>query len=262
VTMLRGRKSPQGRQVPSAFLTMCRGHDQGLSDRRTIPSFSSCRNSALAAANFSASSRRKWEAMGGPEVLMWCSTSVPTGGRTLEGHTTSSNSAKNAFNHSGDSGGGAGGLAVPAAVSPPQRPVDSGDGSGRPALAAQAAASPPQRPVDSGDGGSWPSLAAQAPVSPPQRPVDSGDGGDWTGTVAKDCKDAVSTRRLAAGLTNSLWLRKKSTPIMANVTSARRNVHSNRRPWKSSCTTLSPQHGIRWPPAPVKSGPLGGDVER
>ena len=271
MTMLRRRKSPQGRQVLSAFLTMCRGDDQGLSDRRTIPSFSSCRNSALAAANFSASSRRKREAMGDPEVLMWCSTSVPTGGRTLDGHTTSSNSARNAFNHSGDSGGGAGGPAAPAAVSPPQRPVDPGDGNGRPALAAQAAASPPQRPVDSGDGGGWPALAAQAAVSPPQRPVDPGDGGDWTalaapaaaaGTVAKDCRDAVSTRRLAAGSTNSLWLRKKSTPIMAKVTSARRNVHSNRRPWKSSCTTLSPQHGIRWPPAPVKSGPLGGDVER
>ncbi len=124
MTMLRGRKSPQGRQVPSAFLTMFRGDDQGLSDRRTIPSFSSCRNSALAAANFSASSRWKREAMGGPEVLMWCSTSVPTGGRTLEGQTTSSNSAKNAFNHSGDSGGGAAGPAAPAAVSPPQRPVD------------------------------------------------------------------------------------------------------------------------------------------
>jgi hypothetical protein len=64
-------------------------------------------------------------------------------------------------------------------------------------------------------------------------------GGDWTAlaaqaaaaeTVAKDCSDAVSTRRLAAGSTNSLWLRKKSTPIMVNETSARRNVHSNRRP--------------------------------
>jgi hypothetical protein len=215
VTMLRRRKSPQGRHVPSAFLTMCRGDDQGLSDRRTIPSFSSCRNSALAAANFSASSRRKREAMGGPEVLMWCSTSVPTGGRILEGHTTSSNSAKNAFNHSGDSGGGAGGPAAPAAVSPPQRPVDPGDDGSWPALAAQAAAPPPQRPVDSGDGGDWTALAAQAAAA---------------GTVAKDCKDAVSTRRLAAGSTNSLWLRKKSTPIMANVTSARRNVHSNRRP--------------------------------
>ncbi len=129
----------------------------------------------------------------------------------------------------------------------------------------------PTAPCGPRDGSSWPALAAQAAASPQQRPVDSGDGGDWTalaaqaaavGTVAKDCKDAVSTRRLAAGSTNSLWLRKKSTPIMANVTSARRNVHSNRRPWKSSCTALSPQHGIRWPPAPVRSSPLGGDVER
>jgi hypothetical protein len=126
------------------------------------------------------------------EVLMWCSTSVPTGGRTLEGHTTSSNSARNAFSHSGDSGGGAGGLAA-------------------------ATASPPQRPVDFGDGGDWLALAAQAVVSLPQRPVDSGDGGDWTAlaaqaaaaeTVAKDCSDTVSTRRLAAGLTNSLRLRE------------------------------------------------------
>jgi hypothetical protein len=144
--------------------------------------------------------------MGGPEVLMWCSTSVLTGGRTLEGHTTSSNSAKNALSHSGDSNVGAG------------------------RLAAQAAASPPQRPVDPGDGGDWPALAAQAVASPPQGPVYSGDGSDWTETDAKDCSDAVSTRRLAAGSTNSLWLRKKLTPIMANETSARRNVHSNRRP--------------------------------
>jgi hypothetical protein len=96
--------------------------------------------------------------------------------------------------------------------------------------------SPPQRPVDPGNDGSWPALAAQAAASPPQRPVDSGDSGDWmalaaqvaaAGTVAKDCKDAVSTRRLAAGSITSLWLRKKLTSIMANVTSARRNVHSN-----------------------------------
>jgi hypothetical protein len=91
--------------------------------------------------------------------------------------------------------------------------------------------------VDPGDGGDWPALAAQA--SPPQGPVYSGDGGDWTAvaaqaaaaeSVAKDCSDVVSTRRLVAGSTNSLWLRKKSTPIMANETSARRNIHSNRRP--------------------------------
>ncbi len=76
-------------------------------------------------------------------------------------------------------------------------------------------------------------------MSTPQRPVDSGDGSDLTAlaaqaaaaeTVAKDCSDSVSTRRLAAGSTNSLWLRKKSTPIMANETSARWNVHSNRQP--------------------------------
>jgi hypothetical protein len=72
---------------------------------------------------------------------MWCSTSVPTGGRTLEGHTKSSNSARNAFSHSGDSGGGAGGLAaLSAAAPPPQLPVDSGGRGVWTALAAQAAA--------------------------------------------------------------------------------------------------------------------------
>jgi hypothetical protein len=76
--MLRQRKSPQGRHDPSAFLTMCRGDEQGLSDRLTILSLSSCRNSAFAAANFSASSRRKRGAMGGLEVLMSCSTSMQT----------------------------------------------------------------------------------------------------------------------------------------------------------------------------------------
>ncbi len=56
----------------------------------------------------------------------------------------------------------------------------------------------------------------------------------WTSetavTVAKDCSNTVSNRRLAAGSTNSLWLRKKLTPIMVNETSAKRNIHSNRRP--------------------------------
>jgi hypothetical protein len=154
--MSRRRKSPQGRHDPSAFLTMCRGDEQGLSDCLTILSLSSCRNSAFATANFSASSRRKREAMGGLEVLMWCSTSVQPGSRTLEGHTTSSNSARNAFSHSSDSGGGAGGLAV-----------------------LSAAASPPQRPRDSGDGGDWMALAAQVVAAE---------------TVAKDCSHAVSTR--------------------------------------------------------------------
>ncbi len=101
---------------------------KGLSDCLTIPSLSSCKNSAFA-PNFSASSRQKQEVMGGPEVLMWCSTSVPTGGKTLEGHTTSSNSARDALRHSGDSGSGVGGLAaISAAVSTPKLPADSGDG--------------------------------------------------------------------------------------------------------------------------------------
>jgi hypothetical protein len=67
---------------------------------------------------------------------------------------------------------------------------------------------------------------------------------------------------LAAGSTNRLWLHKKSTPIMAKVTSARRNVHSNRRPWKLSWTGLLPQHGIRWPFTLGRVGLLGGDMER
>jgi hypothetical protein len=141
--MLRQGKSPQGRHDPSAFLTMCRGDEQGLSDSLTILSLSSCRNSAFATANFSASSRRKQEAMGGLEVLIWCSTSVQTGVRTLEGHITSANSARNAFSHSGYSGGGAGGLAaLSAAASPPQRPVASGDGGDLMALWQKTAATP------------------------------------------------------------------------------------------------------------------------
>jgi hypothetical protein len=169
--MLRQQKSPQGRNDPSAFLTKCRGNEQGLSDRLTILSLSSYRNSAFAAGNFSASSRRKREAMGGLEVLMWCSTSVQTGGRTLEGHTTSSNSARNAFNHSGDSGGGAGGLAALSVV-----------------------ASPPQRPVDSGDGGYWMGLAAQAAAAE---------------TFAKDCSDAVSTRQHLCRRHHAVLLRRR-----------------------------------------------------
>ncbi len=116
--------------------------------------FPAARNSALAAANFSASSQRKQEAMGGSEVV-WCSTYVPTGSRTLEGHTTSSNFARNTFRHSGDSSGEAADWLHRRQRLPPQRPVDPGDCSDWPALAAQAAASPPQGPVDSGDGGDW-----------------------------------------------------------------------------------------------------------
>jgi hypothetical protein len=38
---------------------------------------------------------------------------VPTGGKTLEGQTTSSNSARNSFNHSGNSSGGVWGSWLP-----------------------------------------------------------------------------------------------------------------------------------------------------
>ncbi len=97
---------------------------------------------------------------------MWCSTSMQTGSRTLEGHTTFSNSARNAFSHSGDSGG----LAALSAV-----------------------ASPPQRPVDSGDGGDWMALAAQAVAAE---------------TVAKDCSDAVSTRHHLCRRHHAVLLRR------------------------------------------------------
>ncbi len=50
--------------------------------------------------------------MGSPVILMWCSTSDPTGGRTFDAQTTSANSSKNSFTHCGDSSGGA--LAAPA----------------------------------------------------------------------------------------------------------------------------------------------------
>jgi hypothetical protein len=59
------------------------------------------------ATSFCTSSRRKRAAMGGPVVLMWCSTSAPTGGRTFDAQTTSANSSKNSFTHGGDSGGAA-----------------------------------------------------------------------------------------------------------------------------------------------------------
>ena len=62
--------------------------------------------------SFSASRRRKRAAMGGPVILIWCSTSDPTGGRTFDAQTTSANSSKNSFTHCGDSSGGA--LAAPA----------------------------------------------------------------------------------------------------------------------------------------------------
>ncbi len=117
---MRWRKSQQGSHDLPAFCTMWSGDDQGLSDLRTILSFS--RNSAFAAASFSASRRQKRAAMGGPVILMWCSTSDPTGGRTFDAQTTFSNSSKNSFTHCGDGSGGAS-----AAAATPARAAEGGE---------------------------------------------------------------------------------------------------------------------------------------
>ncbi len=60
VTRFNRLKSPHGRQLPSAFLTMCKGLDQGDVERWIMSSSSSCLNSAFAAANFSPSSFRNF----------------------------------------------------------------------------------------------------------------------------------------------------------------------------------------------------------
>jgi hypothetical protein len=70
VTTLSRRKSPHGRQLPSFFCTICKGLAQGDVERWMIPSASNCRNSALAACNFSPSNRRNLAAMGGPVVTI------------------------------------------------------------------------------------------------------------------------------------------------------------------------------------------------
>merc|ERR1711860_2484 len=51
VALLRRRKSPQGRQEPSGFGTICRADAHGELLRRTMPAFSILSNSALAAAD-------------------------------------------------------------------------------------------------------------------------------------------------------------------------------------------------------------------
>src|SRR5450830_1058998 len=73
---------------------MCRGEAHGDEDRLTIPCFSRSANSALAMASFSASSRRKGEAMGGPEVCKKCTTPCDDAGRTWEGVITSEKSLR------------------------------------------------------------------------------------------------------------------------------------------------------------------------
>jgi hypothetical protein len=58
-----------------------------------MSSSSSCLNSAFAAASFSTSSFRNLEAIGGPWVTMWWTTSWLTGGSRFETHTTAGNSS-------------------------------------------------------------------------------------------------------------------------------------------------------------------------
>ena len=87
------RKSPHGLQDPSDFLTICSGDAQLLLDLRIMPCCSKERNSALAAANFSASNLRYLDATGRPEVSITCCTACFAGGSSLEALQTSGNSA-------------------------------------------------------------------------------------------------------------------------------------------------------------------------
>jgi hypothetical protein len=82
-------KSPQGRQLPSALRTICRGDAQQLLERRMMPCFSSFAKAARAASCFSRSNRRKRAVTGRPLVMSWCSTSCVGGGRSPAGLRTS-----------------------------------------------------------------------------------------------------------------------------------------------------------------------------
>ena len=92
--MLRRRKSPHGRQVPSLFITIWRRLAQSLSDLRTIPSSSRRWNSSLAAVSLALSSRLNLAVTGRPEVMMWCSTPWVAGGRRPSSFRTDENSAR------------------------------------------------------------------------------------------------------------------------------------------------------------------------
>jgi hypothetical protein len=59
-----------------------------------MSSSSSCLNSAFAAASFSPSNFWNLEAMGGPWVTMWWTTSWLTGGSRFEAHTTAGKSSR------------------------------------------------------------------------------------------------------------------------------------------------------------------------
>ena len=68
VLALSRRKSPQGRQDPSSFLTRWSGEDQALSDRRTIPDSSMDWNAFFAETSLSGESRLAFAKTGGPVV--------------------------------------------------------------------------------------------------------------------------------------------------------------------------------------------------
>ena len=69
VTRLRHLKSPQGRQLPSYFLTRCRGLLHWLDERRMMPLRSHAANISLAALSLSLSRQRNLEVNGGPSVF-------------------------------------------------------------------------------------------------------------------------------------------------------------------------------------------------
>ena len=73
---------------------MCRGEAHGLEDRRTIPIASILSNSALATDNFSGERRRARACMGGPLVVMKCSTVCLVVDCTKFGVTMSGNSPR------------------------------------------------------------------------------------------------------------------------------------------------------------------------
>jgi hypothetical protein len=253
VTRLTRRKSQQGCHDPSAFRTMWSGDDQGLSDLRTILSFSSRSNSAFAAASFFASRRQKRAAMGCPVILMWCSTSDPTGGRTFDAQTTLANSSKNSFTHCGDSSGGAS-----AAAATPARAAEGGEIL-LSTWVASAAAAAPARASEGGEIllSTWAasaemvvegeSLLSRRPPTADSveeavlliAPAGCACRGGGSGHRCKSLqRSGIHQVVRLAGLTNS-W-----TPIMANCTSGCRNVHVKRRPWKDSSIRCSPQQGI------------------
>jgi hypothetical protein len=89
VTKLSLPKSPHGLHVPSFLGTICRGEAQGEVNLCTIPSLSITSNSCRVASSLAPSSLLNLEAMGGPDVLIWCRTSWLGTGRVFPTFTTS-----------------------------------------------------------------------------------------------------------------------------------------------------------------------------